>query len=92
MSDAPFPSEELLRGFLPPKGMTSIAASPTKPAQAKALHDALDSLVAITEYAAHASWRCEYRTRYGECHCGLDELCDRLGIDRVPPNDPEASS
>lgn len=49
-----------------------------------------DGLREMAEYAAHTSWRCEYRTRYGECHCGLDDLCDKLGIDRVPPNDPEA--
>jgi hypothetical protein len=51
----------------------------------------LDGLADITDYAAHASWRCDYRKRYGECHCGLDDLCDRLGIERVPPNDPEAA-
>lgn len=48
-------------------------------------------LEAFRDYASHQSWRCDYRTRYGECMCGLDDLCDKLGIDRVPPNDPEAS-
>lgn len=36
---------ELIRGFLPPKGMKSIAAEPTKPKEALALHDALQLLV-----------------------------------------------
>ena len=43
------------------------------------------------EYASHQAWRCDYRTRYGKCMCGLDDLCDELGIERIPPNDPEAS-
>jgi hypothetical protein len=35
-----------VRGFLPPKGMTSIADVPTKPKEAAALHAALDALAA----------------------------------------------
>jgi len=48
------------------------------------------ALVDLALYAQHLSWRCNYRTRYGRCTCGLDGLCDELGIDRVPPDDPEA--
>lgn len=40
---------ELLRDFLPPRGMTSIAANPTKPAEAQRLHDALDSLAELLD-------------------------------------------
>lgn len=53
------------------------------PGEAQAICEAL-------EYVQHFSWRCEYRTRYKECQCGLDALCDTLGLDRVPPTDPEA--
>jgi len=35
----------------------------------------------IANYAAHDSWRCAY---YDECHCGLDERTDLLGLPRVP--------
>lgn len=53
----------------------------------------IDALLAeranLTEYLAHQAWRCEYRTRYQACQCGLDDLCDRLGIERVAPDDPE---
>jgi hypothetical protein len=35
-----------VRGFLPPKGMTSIADETTKPKEAAALHAALDALAA----------------------------------------------
>jgi hypothetical protein len=50
----------------------------------------IEQLELLGEYAAHASWRCDYRSRYGECRCGLDELTDRLGLPRVEPHDPEA--
>lgn len=36
-----------LRDFLPPKYMTSIAAEPTKPAEAAMLHSSLDLLVGV---------------------------------------------
>lgn len=49
-----------------------------------------EALAALPEYASHQSWRCEYRTRYGECYCGLDDVMDALGMDRVPPDDPES--
>ncbi len=52
--------------------------------------EARDLLVSLADYIAHGSWRCDYRTRYDLCCCGLDDLCDKLGLDRVPPNDPEA--
>ena len=35
----------------------------------------------IKESARHDSWRC---TEYQECHCGLDEATDELGIPRIP--------
>jgi len=36
----------------------------------------------IAKYAQHDSWRfCGY---YKECHCGLDSLTDKLGLERVP--------
>jgi len=35
----------------------------------------------IADYASHDSWRCAY---YDECHCGLDERTDSLGLPRVP--------
>lgn len=44
----------------------------------------------MQEYLAHGMWRCDYRTRYGRCMCGLDALCKRFGIPPIPPNDPEA--
>lgn len=34
----------------------------------------------IAEYAKHDSWRCDY---YRECHCGLWEACDEIGIERT---------
>ena len=35
----------------------------------------------LIEYLEHQSWRCSY---YSECHCGLDDATDRLGIARIP--------
>jgi hypothetical protein len=32
-------------------------------------------------YLEHSSWRCNY---YRECHCGLNDLCDKMGIPRIP--------
>lgn len=48
-----------------------------------------DALRELGEYAEHASWRCAYRTRYKRCQCGLDDLCDRMGIPRILVIDPE---
>ena len=45
---------------------------------------------ALLDYAQHAAWRCEYRSRYGSCQCGLDDLMTSLGLPVVPVNDPEA--
>lgn len=45
---------------------------------------------ALADYADHQSWRCNYRSRYGKCMCGLDELLASYGLPAVPPNDPEA--
>lgn len=45
---------------------------------------------ALQDYAAHSAWRCEYRTRYEKCQCGLDDLMTELGLPLIPPNDPEA--
>jgi hypothetical protein len=44
---------------------------------------------AFIEYADHQSWRCHYRSRYGVCCCGLDELTARLGLPTVEVHDPE---
>jgi hypothetical protein len=44
----------------------------------------------LVEFLAHQSWRCQYRTRYGVCQCGLDDLTDRLGLPRVAVDDPES--
>lgn len=52
----------------------------------------LKLLLDLCEYAQHDAWRCHYRTRYGRCVCGLDELCDQVGLERRPPNDPEGSA
>lgn len=35
----------------------------------------------LWSYAHHDSWRCNY---YGECHCGLDDLCKQMGLDLHP--------
>lgn len=35
----------------------------------------------LLEFVNHTSWRCAY---YNECHCGLDDATDRLGIPRIP--------
>ena len=35
----------------------------------------------VADSAQHDSWRCAY---YPECHCGLDEATDQLGLPRVP--------
>lgn len=45
---------------------------------------------AFEEYANHTSWRCQYRSRYGSCLCGLDDLMVSFGLATVPPDDPEA--
>ena len=38
----------------------------------------------LCEYIQHDSWRCDC---YQKCHCGLDILTDKLGLERVPlPN------
>jgi hypothetical protein len=46
---------------------------------------------ALTEYASHQAWRCDYRSRYGSCRCGLDETLKELGMEPVPVYDPEAT-
>jgi hypothetical protein len=45
---------------------------------------------ALTEYAEHTAWRCHYRSRYGQCLCGLDDTMRALGLEPVPVHDPEA--
>lgn len=42
----------------------------------------------LAEYASHSAWRCEYRTRYKKCVCGLDDLMARIGLPAVPVADP----
>lgn len=44
---------------------------------------------ALEEYAEHISWRCQYRSRYGKCLCGLDETMASLGLPPVAVNDIE---
>ena len=50
----------------------------------------LESL--IREYAQHTAWRCEYRSRYGRCACGLDYELEKLGLPPIPVHDPEGAS
>ncbi len=45
---------------------------------------------AFNEYSAHQSWRCQYRSRYGKCVCGLDDFVAAYGLEPVPVDDPEA--
>jgi len=40
-----------------------------------------ESIQELTEYLKHDSWRCDY---YQDCHCGLNELTDKLKLQRVP--------
>lgn len=40
----------------------------------------LDTVLDLLEYLQHDSWRCAYT---GVCHCGLDALTDKLGLERV---------
>jgi len=35
----------------------------------------------LREYLEHDSWRCQYHQK---CHCGLDVLTDKIGIERIP--------
>lgn len=35
----------------------------------------------LAEYARHGGPRCDYE---GKCCCGLDELTDTLGLERIP--------
>jgi len=35
----------------------------------------------LAEYAKHDKWRCAY---YKKCHCGLDDLTDKIGLERIP--------
>jgi hypothetical protein len=39
----------------------------------------------LVSYLKHDSWRCNY---YEKCHCGLDDLTDKLLMERVPRTDP----
>lgn len=50
------------------------------------------ALDALRDYAQHASWRCEYRSRYGKCICGLDDAMERFGLPPVGVIDPEAKA
>jgi hypothetical protein len=34
----------------------------------------------LCEYLQHDSWRCGY---HQECHCGLNDLTDKLGLERI---------
>jgi hypothetical protein len=39
-----------------------------------------DQVYELLEYAQHDSWRCRYHQK---CHCGLDDLCEKMGIKKV---------
>lgn len=41
----------------------------------------LDTVLDLLDYLQHDSWRCAYT---GKCHCGLDVITDKLGLERVP--------
>ena len=41
----------------------------------------LEQFKELIDYLKHDSWRCDY---YQECHCGLNELTDKLGLTRIP--------
>ncbi len=58
--------------------------------QLAALTQAQQMEEALREYASHQAWRCEYRTRYEACQCGLDDTLAKLGLPPVPVDDPEA--
>lgn len=59
-------------------------------------HENATNVVALSEivqeYVEHGSWRCQYRTRYGSCMCGLDERLAALGLPPCGYDDPEAKS
>jgi hypothetical protein len=41
----------------------------------------INTYLELAEFLAHDSWRCDY---YKECHCGLNDTTDKLGLPRVP--------
>jgi len=41
----------------------------------------LSDIMDLLDYVKHDSWRCGYT---GKCHCGLDDLMDKLGLERIP--------
>lgn len=45
----------------------------------------------VENYVEHGSWRCQYRTRYKQCCCGLDERLAALGLPPCGYDDPEAT-
>ena len=48
------------------------------------MHDLIrmkENLPDLLEYVNHDSWRCGY---YDKCACGLNDLTDKLGLERVP--------
>lgn len=40
-----------------------------------------EDVLELFSYVSHDSWRCNY---YGKCHCGLDEITEKLGLEKVP--------
>lgn len=49
----------------------------------------------VQNYAGHQSWRCEYRSRYKVCCCGLDDALVMVGLvpDEIAPvSDPDRLS
>lgn len=47
--------------------------------------------VLVENYVEHGSWRCQYRTRYKQCCCGLDERLAALGLPPCAYDDPEGA-
>lgn len=45
---------------------------------AEAYQKVLADVRELALYVEHGSWRCE---QYKKCHCGLDELMEKLGLD-----------
>ena len=65
-----------------PESVKSISGEPIREGGLPGLQP---SYAPLLEYLHHDSWRCDY---YAKCHCGLDDLTDKLGLPRVRRTDP----
>lgn len=54
------------------------------------IHEHGVGLAELFDYVEHGAWRCQYRSRYKSCACGLDDLLVAMGEEPLPVNDPEA--